>query len=289
VHRTELADFLRRRREALGTRDVGLPEGMRRRTPGLRREEVAVLAGMSTDYYARLEQGRGPQPSEGILAALARALRFSDDERDHLFFLAGQAPPRPALRRTTVRTGVLHLLDALTDSPAFVTSDLGRTLVQNPLARALVGDETRWTGLPAHVTWRWFTDPRTRAMYPEEDHAHLERVFVADLRATAARRRGDRDVDALVAALLRTSTDFASRWEQHEVAVRRADTKRILHPVVGLVEVDCEVLLTPDHGQNLVVLTAVPGTEARARLDLLKVLGTQDMTAGTLGATAGNV
>jgi len=277
VDRTALAGFLRLRRQALTTRDVGLPEGLRRRTPGLRREEVAALTGMSADYYTRLEQARGPRPSPGVLAALARALRLDDDEREHLFLLAGQPPPRPALLRTCVRPGVLHLLDALVDTPALVACDLGRTLAQNAMARALVGDETRWRGHAAHVAWRWFTDPGSRAMYPPEDHERHGRVYTADLRATAGRRRGDPDVEALVSALLRASEEFARLWGDHEVAVRRWDTKRLLHPLVGLVEVDCEVLLTPDQGQSLVVLTARPGTAARERLDLLAVLGTQDM------------
>jgi transcriptional regulator with XRE-family HTH domain len=275
VQRQQLADFLRRRRAGLTTRELGLPEGTRRRTPGLRREEVAGATQISTDYYIRLEQGRGPHPSPEVLAALARALRLTDDERTHLFLLAGKAPPRPEVLRTSVRPGVLHVLHALVDAPAFVTSDVGATLAQNPLARALVGDETTWRGLDAYVTWRWFTRPESRAIYPVEDHDHHGRVFTADLRATAGRRRGDRDVETLVAALLDASEEFRTLWAEHEVAVRRRDTKRVLNPLVGLVDVDCEVLLTPESGQSLVLLTPRPGTPARQRLELLAVLGTQ--------------
>ncbi len=278
MQRADLAQFLRLRREEVSPGDVGLPEGRRRRTAGLRREEIAHLAGISVDYYARLEQGRGPHPSTPVLAALARALRLDGDQRDHLFTLAGQPPPPPAVLRDTVRPGLLYLLDALADAAVFVTSDTGRTLAQNALARALVGDETRFPGRAAHVTRRWFTDPAGRALYPPEDHAHHGRAFVADLRATAARRHGDHDVESLVSALLAASTEFRALWERHDVVLRRADRKRILHPVVGEVDVDCEVMLTPEHGQSVVMLTPRPGTPARDRLHLLKVLGTQDMT-----------
>lgn len=274
----ELREFLRSRRARVQPGDVRIGAAGRRRVPGLRREEVAMLAGVSLDYYARLEQGRGPHPSTPVLAALARALRLDGDQRDHLFTLAGQPPPPPAVLRDTVRPGLLYLLDALADAAVFVTSDTGRTLAQNALARALVGDETRFPGRAAHVTWRWFTDPAGRALYPPEDHAHHGRAFVADLRATAARRHGDHDVESLVSALLAASTEFRALWERHDVVLRRADRKRILHPVVGEVDVDCEVMLTPEHGQSVVMLTPRPGTPARDRLHLLKVLGTQDMT-----------
>ena len=285
MDRAGLADFLRRRRARVSTADVGLLPGLRRRTRGLRREEVAQLAGMSPDYYARLEQGRGPRPSEPVLAGVARALRLDDDERDHLFVLAGHAPPAPAVRRRSVRPGVLRLLGSVDSAAAFVISDLGETLAQNGLARALVGDETGRAGLDAYVTWRWFTDPASRALYPAEDQGHHAGAFVADLRAVVARRRGDSDVTALLDALLAASAEFRALWGRHDVAVRRADTKRVVHPTVGLVEVDCEVFLTSEHGQRLVVLTPRAGTDARQTLELLAVLGTQQLSpAGADGA-----
>ena len=146
VDRTSLADFLRRRREALQPTDVGLPVGPRRRTEGLRREEVAALTGMSTDYYARLEQQRGPQPSEQMLAALARGLRLSMDERDHLFRLAGHGTPSRVRRTEHIPPGIMRVLDRLTDTPAQVVTDLAVTLVQNRLAVALLGDQTSYDG-----------------------------------------------------------------------------------------------------------------------------------------------
>src|SRR5882757_6185919 len=140
VDRSELADFLRRSRARLAPADVGLAEGPRRRTPGLRREEVAQLAGMSVDYYTRLEQARGPRPSRQILVAVGRALRLTDDERDHLFHLVGEEPPRARTGSGHVRPGLLLVLDRLDDNPAQVISDCGDVLAQNAMAAALIGD-----------------------------------------------------------------------------------------------------------------------------------------------------
>lgn len=279
MDRGQLADFLRRRRERLSPTEVGLPVGVRRRTPGLRREEVAQLAGMSTDYLARLEQSRGPQPSTQVLAALARALRLTDDERDHLYYLAGRTPPALHRPNTHVSPGLLHVLDHLTDSAALVISDLGETLVQNPLAMALQADQSHPEGLDRYAIWRWFTDPATRAMSPEEDWPTHSRTNVADLRATAARRHRDPDVVELVEALTAASDEFTALWTEHEVAVRRADRKRIIHPEVGMLDLLCEVLVGAGGDQFLVVLFARPGTDARDKLDLLRTIGTQDLTA----------
>jgi transcriptional regulator with XRE-family HTH domain len=277
VDRDQLADFLRRRRERLTPAEVGLSAGVRRRTPGLRREEVAQLAAMSTDYLARLEQSRGPQPSTQLLAALARALRLTDDERHHLYYLAGRTPPAVHRPNAHVSPGLLHVLDHLTDSAAFVISDLGETLAQNSLAATLHGDQ-RHEGLDRYMAWRWFTDPATRARLPEEDRPAHSRTQVADLRATAARRHGDPDVVELVERLTVASDEFAALWVEHDVAVRRADSKRIIHPEVGVLDLLCEVLVGAGRDQLLIVLFARPGTDAREKLDLLRVVGTQDLT-----------
>jgi transcriptional regulator with XRE-family HTH domain len=283
VDRDQLADFLRRQRERLTPAEVGLPAGLRRRTPGLRREEVAQLASMSTDYLARLEQSRGPQPSTQLLAALARALRLTDDERDHLYYLAGRTPPASHRPNAHVSPGLLHVLDHLTDSAAVVVSDLGETLVQNSVAIALHGDEPPPEGLDRYAIWRWFTDPATRAKFPEEDWPTHSRTHVADLRATAARRHGDPDVVELVERLTAASDEFTALWTQHEVAVRRAGHKRIIHPEVGVLDLLCEVLVGASGDQFLIVLFARPGTDAREKLDLLRVIGTQDLTAAPRG------
>jgi hypothetical protein len=277
MDRAALADLLRSRRARLAPADVGLPPGPRRRTPGLRRDEVAALAAISSDYYTRLEQQRGPHPSPAVLAALARALRMTDDERDHLFYLAGQRPPLRAAVSTHVSPGMLHVLDRLTDTPAFVVGDLGETLVQNPMSIAVSGDGLAYRGRERSFTWRWFTSPATRDRFPEEDWAMHSRTHVADLRATYGRRGADADVASFVADLLAASREFAELWARHEVAVRRADSKRIVHPEVGLLDLLCETLISGVNGQTLVVLFPRPGTDAREKLDLLRVIGTQDL------------
>jgi transcriptional regulator with XRE-family HTH domain len=273
VDRPALADFLRRRRERIGPADVGLAPGARRRTPGLRREEVAGLTGMSVDYYVRLEQARGPQPSAPVLRALARTLRLTDDERDHLFLLAGHHAPARAGAGGHVRPGVLHVLDRLVDSAAFVVSDTEVALAQNRMAVLLLGDQMARTGPAASGVWRWFTEAAARERFPEEDHAHHGRVRVADRRRTWARRGGDPDVAALVDGLTARSAEFRELWAEHDVSARHPERKRILHPTVGPVDVHCEVLLQPAGDQALVLLTAAPGSADQERLELLRVVG----------------
>ncbi|MFF0726073.1 helix-turn-helix transcriptional regulator [Streptomyces sp. NPDC004134] len=278
MDRTELADFLRRSRARLTPADVGLPPGARRRTPGLRREEVAQLAGMSADHYTRLEQARGSRPSRQMLAAVARGLRLGDDERDHLFHLAGEEPPRARGAGAHVRPGLLLILDRLTDTPAQVLADCGDVLAQNALSRALSGDTADRAGDGRNIVWRFFTEPESRALIPPEDREDVARRAVADLRATVARRPDDARVAGLVRRLRARSAEFAALWEAHDVAVRRREAKRFVHPVVGLLELDCEVLLNPEHDQRLVVYTARPGSESYERLELLRVVGLQRLT-----------
>ncbi len=231
---------------------------------------------MSTDYYTRLEQARGPHPSIAVLSALARALRLSDDERDHLFLLAGRVPPLRPTAAGHVSPGLLQVLDRLRDLPAFVVDDLSRAMVQNTLSATVSGDAMDYTGRDRSFFWRWFTMPELRSRYPEQDWPAHSRTHVADLRATYGRRRGDADVEELVADLLTASTEFATLWASHEVAVRRSDRKRMLHPEVGLMDFLCETLTGVD-GETLVVLYPRPGTDTREKLDLLRVIGTQDL------------
>jgi transcriptional regulator with XRE-family HTH domain len=281
VDRPELADFLRRSRDRLSPADVGLGGGTRRRTPGLRREEVAQLAGMSVDYYTRLEQARGPRPSRQMLGALARALRLTSDERDHLFHLAGEEPPRETGGSGShVRPGLLLVLDRLHDTPAQVVSDIGDVLAQNAMASALLGDVSARPPRMRNMVRRAFTEPSAMDLFPPEDHETLARSHVAHLRAVLAARPDDPRAAALAAELRAASELFERLWTEHEVAVRRSDTKRIRHPVVGDMELDCEVLLSSRHDQRLIVYTARPGTEAHERLQLLRVVGMQDLTVG---------
>ncbi|WP_328665969.1 helix-turn-helix transcriptional regulator [Streptomyces sp. NBC_00322] len=276
----ELAAFLKSRRDRIRPADVGLPTGPRRRVPGLRREEVAQLAGLSADYYTELERGRGAQPSAQVVAALARALRLNGDERDHLFHLAARpVPPAAHGPSAHVQPALLGLLDRLTTTPAQVITDLHEILVQNELAAALVGRPPAVRGPAASFAYRWFTDPAARALYPPDDHPHHSRVFVADLQAVAARRDRDTEVARMVAVLRRRSAEFAALWDTHDVALRRVDHKRIVHPALGVIELDCHSLFSEDGRQRLLWFTAPPGTQGAAQLELLSVIGTQDMAA----------
>ena len=277
MDRAALADFLRRRREALQPGDVGIPVMARRRTPGLRREDVAALAAMSTDYYTRLEQQRGPQPSEQMLSALARALRLTADERDYLFLLAGHTAPAAAAA-SHVPPALLRVLDRLDDTPALILSNLGETLVQNRMAAALLGDRTGYTGLARSEVYRWFTDPAERVRYPEHDRDRQSRAQVANIRAAYGSMGPQSRAGELVRALQKASQEFAELWQRHEVARRFEDHKVLVHPELGEIELDCQVLFTEDQSQALLVLTAPPRTEGYEKLQLLAVLGQQDFS-----------
>lgn len=273
----ELGAFLKSRRDRIRPSDVGLPTGPRRRVPGLRRDEVAQLAGASVDYYIELERGSGAQPSEQMLAALARALRLTLDERNHLYHLAGRPVPHSGSSAAHVHPGMLDLLDRLTTTPAQVITDLHVALVQNPLAVALLGRAPAAIGMGASFVYRWFADPSARSVYPAEDHPHQSRTFVADLRAAVARRGGrDEEASQLVAELQRRSPEFGALWERHDVAVRRDDRKRIVHPGLGVVEVNCLNLFSEDGRQRLLWFTPAVGTDSVEQFELLSVLGTQD-------------
>lgn len=276
MDRAALADFLRRHREQLQPTDAGLPAGPRRRTAGLRREEVALLASMSVDYYTRLEQQRGPQPSTPMLTSIARALRLTDDERDYLFRLAGHNPPDRTDPGSHVAAALLRVFDRLEDTPALIISNLGETLVQNRMAAALLGDVSHYTGLERSEVYRWFVTPeRDRRRYPAADHDRHSRAQVASLRAAYGSLGADSRAGSLVTALLERSPEFAELWERHEVARRFEDHKTLVHPEIGPIDVDCQSLFTEDRSQALLVLTAAPNTEAAEKLALLGVVGTQ--------------
>jgi transcriptional regulator with XRE-family HTH domain len=279
MDRRELADFLRRSRERLRPHEVGLPGGPRRRTPGLRREEVSQLAGISADYLMRLEQARGPQPSTQVLAALARALRLTEDERDHLYVLAGHHPPAGRLAGNHVRPGLLFLLDQLTATPAQILGDLGDVLAQNSLAHALFGSvcsvRRHDCDQDHNIVWRWFNDPAVRHAYPAGELDDQSHRLVADLRAAVARRGYDADATALVERLSASSEEFTALWKLHEVAVPRHGRMRVLHPEIGPIVLDCEILLTPSEDQRLLIYTAPPGTPTIDHLELLRVVGSE--------------
>ena len=233
---------------------------------------------MSTDHYTRLEQARGSHPSRQMLVAVARALRLTSDERDHLFHLAGEEPSRDRPATEHVGPGLLLVLDRLVDTPAQVLNDSGDILAQNAMAKALTGDASALPLAQRNIVWRYFTDPSARDIFPVEDHDNAARTAVADLRAATARRPDDAKLRTLVTELRSRSEEFATLWDTHHVAVRRAGTKRYVHPTVGPLELDCEVLLNTEHDQRLIIYTARPGSDSHERLELLRVVGLQDLT-----------
>lgn len=277
MHRRELADFLRSRRALIQPADVGLEIGERRRTPGLRREEVARLAAISANYYTRLEQARGPRPSCTVQHSLARALRLSDTERSYLFSLVQEgAAYRPGPPQD-VPAGILHLLDRLDDTPAYVMDAKWDILAWNPMAAALLGD---YSAVPPKDRngMRWLFLPATKPGDLDDDHEQLGREAVADLRAAAVRYPDDPGVHGMVDELLTASPLFARLWAAHDVRMTRNDHKRTDHPLIGPVELDRHTLLIAEHDQRLVLYTANPGTPSHDALALLRVVGTQDLT-----------
>lgn len=278
IDRAGLAEFLRGRREALQPADVGLPRGQRRRTSGLRREEVAGLCHMSADYYSRLEQQRGPQPSEQMVAAIAQGLHLSHAERDHLFRLAGHRPPVRGPGGDHISPGMLRIFDRLTDTPAEIVTELGETLRQTPLGVALVGDAGRYTGPSRSIGYRWFTDPAARELHPPEDHGFYSRMYASGLRGVLALRGPDSRAAQLAELLTARSEEFRALWQEHEVGIRPREVKRYRHPEVGLLELNCQILLDPDRSHTLLVHTAVPGSESYEKLQLLAVVGSSPTT-----------
>lgn len=275
MNREELARVVRRARARVAPEDVGLPAGGRRRTPGLRREEVATLAGISVDYVVRLEQARGPHPSVSVLSGLARALRMSDSERAELFELADVKLPRAGRVEMLVRASVHRLLDRFTDLPAMVVSAKGDLLAWNAMATALTSD---WSQLPVrqrNIVWQRFLGSDGRVVQTPEEQEAGARQSVATLRAATARYPDDRDLASLVAELREESPLFEQLWDDTTGEAWFSHRKTFEHPEVGRLTLDCESLRIPDSGQTLIVYSAEPGTPDDEKLALLRVLGSQ--------------
>jgi transcriptional regulator with XRE-family HTH domain len=279
MDRQELGVFLRSRRERLRPEDVGLTSGSRRRTPGLRREEIAVLAHISTEYYVRLEQGRAPRPSGEVLAAIAGALRLTDAESDHLHVLAGTAPTRTGLIRRDVRPSILALIDRLPQTAAFVTSAVFEVLAWNDLAAALMEDFGRLDPADRNLARRAFLGSSLGSpagpLYGIADGSEFRHHVVTELRATLARYPTDPTVTSLIEELKDGSPAFARLWDRHDVQGAPMLTKTFQHPVVGEVTVDCDGLALTDRDQHLVLYSAPAGSRGAEALALLSVLGTE--------------
>jgi transcriptional regulator with XRE-family HTH domain len=281
VDRPALAAALKTYRARLSPADLGLPAGTRRRVGGLRREEVALQAGISVDYLVRLEQGRGPTPSGQVLAALARALRLSDDERDHLFHLAGSAPPLPGHIVSTPRASTLRLLDRIGDLPAVLLDAKGDLLAWNALATALLGDFSAWPVGRRNIVWQGFLGNGGRVSQDPDERERTAVESVASLRLAAGRYPDDPGLRRLVDELRAGSPLFARLWDEGRVAERRASTKTVHHPQLGPLVLDCDALHLPDVDQRLIVYSAAPGTPEAEALALLRVVGLQDLEGAT--------
>lgn len=270
---SELGLFLRSRRSKLAPEDVGLRRGRNRRVPGLRREEVAVLASVSVDYISRLEQGR-ISPSNAVLDSLARALRLEGADRVHLFALACRTVSAERELREEVRTGLLRLLVAVEPLPAYVTGPALDIVAWNGTASLLLGGLERRSQRERNIARLMFLDPEfAEILGPPEV---VGRDVVAALRVLHARGRRDAGVEALIAELAETSHAFRDLWEQHVVAMRSNGQRIFKHPQVGELALDWERLTVPNAGgQALVVYSAPQGSPSATALRLL----------GTLAAT----
>jgi transcriptional regulator with XRE-family HTH domain len=273
----EFGQAVRRWRDRIAPDAAGVPAGRRRRAAGLRREELAALAGISVDYLTRLEQGRATSPSAQVVEALARALRLADAERELLFRLAGLAAPGPGVVSTRITPSVQRLLDRLAHTPVAVFDAAWNLLVANQPYDALMGETTSLRGIERNAIWRNLAGPGTRAVQTEQEHADFESGIVADLRLSATRYPADRDLRRLVAELTAASPRFAQLWESSQIRVPQEQSrhKTIDHPRAGLITVDCDTLIVTADDLRIMIYTAEPGTEDADRLALAIVLGTQ--------------
>jgi transcriptional regulator with XRE-family HTH domain len=266
----DLGGFLQSRRARIRPAEVGLPEHGRRRVPGLRREEVAQLAGVSVDYYIRLEQGRGQNVSDSVLTAVGRVLRLDATEQAHLHDLARPATARrtaAAAPRQVVRPGLRLLLDAMTGTPAFVLGRRMDVLAWNALADA-VADFSRKSPAELNQARQVFLDPTAPTCYP--DWAAVAAETVAYLRLDAGRHPDDPALAALVGELSLRSEEFRRLWADHLVKEKTYGVKRLVHPLAGELEFGYETLALPgDPDQLLVAYTVTPGSPTAERLALL--------------------
>ncbi|GAB1817651.1 helix-turn-helix domain-containing protein [Herbidospora sp. RD11066] len=281
--RAELGEFLRTRRARLKPQDVGLPDhGRRRRVPGLRREELSQLAGVSVAYYTRLEQGEAGNVSAEVLDSLARALRLTDSEHAHLTHLAKPRQRPSVARPQRVRPGLLRLLDAITDIPAYVTGRRAEILAWNPMAAALFGD---WSRLPpAERNWARmiFLRPEYRELFVDWEQKQIDAV--AALRMEAGTHPGDRGLSALVGELSVKNEDFRRLWATHDVKEKQSGVQRLRHPLVGDLTLHYESYKPAgDIDQSLVTYYAEPGGLAEEALRLLASWGVDATHADAAG------
>lgn len=270
---SELGSALRLWRDRRSPADVGLPASSARRAPGLRREELAQLAGISVDYVTRLEQGRVSTPSGQVLESLARALRLTGEERELLFALARRVPRQDRMR-TELTPSVQRLLEQL-QSPVCVYDACWTQLAWNRPYAVLFGDPAGWRGLDANLLYRYLAGAPTRVRRTAEEGDEYLNAYVADLRATQARFPRDPRVARLIAGLSAASAHFAALWSGHDIAALHETHKTIEHPQLGLLQLDCDVLRVDGADLRVVLFTAAPGTP---QADALSLLASLDVT-----------
>lgn len=282
-----VGSYVRAWRGRLQPADVGLPATGPRRTRGLRREELASLAGISVDYLVRLEQGRAVNPSAAVLAALARALRLAPDERDHLYLVAGQAAPKRTQVPSHVTPGLQRLVDRLGDVPVAVFDAAWTIILWNPTWAALMGDPSALSGRERNLVWRAFTAAPTRVRRPPEGAGAFQEFAAADLRRVLGNYPDDAGLRQLIADLRRVSTRFDELWQRHVVAQPDAGPKTIDHPEVGPITLDCDVLSAVGTDLRIIVYTVNPSSPDAEKLDLVRVLGLQRLETTGNGPTGG--
>jgi transcriptional regulator with XRE-family HTH domain len=274
-----VASYLRAWRARLQPSDVGLPAAGPRRTRGLRREELAALAGISVDYLVRLEQGRAVNPSPSVLAALARALRLDRAERDHLYLVAGQAPPKRTHIASHVTPGIQRLVDRLGDVPVAVYDAAWTIVLWNATWAALMGDPSALTGRDRNLIWRIFTATTSRVARSPAEVAAFEQFAVADLRRVIGNYPDDGSLLQLVADLRRVSARFDQLWQRHIIAhPDSGGRKTVEHPEAGPITLDCDVLTVTGTDLRVIVYTAEPSSPDAQKLDLVRVLGLQQLS-----------
>ena len=271
---TEFGRTVRHWRDRVAPETAGLPVGGHRRAAGLRREELALLAGISVDYVTRLEQGRATHPSEQVVEALGRALRLSGAEREHLFKVAGLVPPGQGTVPAYITPSIQRMLDRLTGTPVAVSDATWTLLLANPLYTALMGE---YHGNERNAVWRNFLGSGSRFRHTPESQRALEAMQVADLRTTASRYPADQRLRRLVAELRANSHRFAELWDSGAVGRHNATRKTVDHPHVGTLTLDCDLLSVAGSDLRIMIYTAEPGTPDAERLALLAVLGTQTL------------
>ncbi|WP_306323246.1 MULTISPECIES: helix-turn-helix transcriptional regulator [unclassified Streptomyces] len=265
----DFGDTVRRWRDRIPPEAAGIAAVGQRRAAGLRREELALLAGISADYVTRLEQGRATHPSDQVVEALARALRVSEAEREHLFRLAGLAPPGRETVPGRLTPSARRLLDRLPETPVAVFDAAWTLLLANPLYTALLGERPEWGGHGRNGVWWTFLGPASRVRQSPDARQAMETALVSDLRTTASRYPLDPRLHTLVDELRTRSPRFAELWDSGAVGRHAAARKTIDHPQAGPLTLDCDILTAAGDDLRFMLYTAEPGTPDADALRLL--------------------